>query len=148
MNARPSVINACIFAGVAYIVLLLEAFGYLLASAIALGVDFGVAKTLIHWNGWSYQIAAAASFTAGLLTIYTISALWVFRERAIQSRLREFLIFAVIGIAGLLLNALILHLGVTLMKYRFEYAKLISVAVVFFFNFALRKALLFTKGKN
>jgi putative flippase GtrA len=148
MNVRLSESSLAEVEGLPHLSLLREATMYLLASAVALGVDFGLSVALIRWVGTPYQVAAAVGFLSGLLTVYALSTSWVFGERAVQSRFQEFLIFSAIGIVGLLLNAFILYLGVTVMKYKFEYAKGMSVAIVFSFNFIMRKALLFTKGKG
>jgi putative flippase GtrA len=90
-------------------------------------------------------VAAPIGFALGLATIYVLSVRWVFRVRRFADARAEFAIFALIGVAGLLLNQAVLYAGVELMALTPEVAKVVSAGIVFCFNFALRKLLLFTR---
>jgi putative flippase GtrA len=118
---------------------------YLAASAIALIVDFGSYVALIRLAEVHYLIAAPAGFALGLATIYLMSIAWVFGVRRVSDARVEFAIFASIGIGGLMLNQGIIYAGVEWLTLSYELAKLVSAAAVFCFNFAARKALLFTR---
>jgi putative flippase GtrA len=122
-----------------------EGVRYLAASALALAVDFGTYVALIRLGGVYYLIAAPIAFALGLGVIYLLSIGWVFGERRLADSRLEFAIFAVVGIAGMGLNQLVVHAGVERFLFSFEFAKLVSAAAVFCFNFVSRKALLFTK---
>jgi putative flippase GtrA len=117
---------------------------YLAASALALGVDFGTYVGLIRLAGVHYLIAAPIGFALGLATIYLLSIRWVFRERRVADRREEFALFAVIGVAGMALNQLIIYVAVTFLAASPELAKILSAGIVFCFNFISRKLLLFT----
>lgn len=118
---------------------------YLAASALALAADFGTYVVLIRLGGVYYLIAAPIAFALGLAVIYLFSVSWVFGVRRLADSRMEFAIFAGVGIAGMGLNQLVIYAGVERFSFSFEFAKLASAAVVFCFNFAARKALLFTK---
>lgn len=118
---------------------------YFAASAIALAADFGAYVALIRLAGVYYLVAAPIGFALGLAVIYLLSIGWVFGERRLADARMEFAIFASIGITGIGLNQLVIYVGVELLSLSFEFAKLASAAVVFCFNFAARKALLFTR---
>lgn len=118
---------------------------YLLASAIALAVDFGTYVALIRLAGVPYLAAAPAGFALGLITIYFLSVRWVFARRRLEDARLEFAVFASIGLAGMGLNQLVIYAGVELAALSYEMAKVAAAAVVFCFNFALRKLLLFTR---
>jgi putative flippase GtrA len=118
---------------------------YFLASALALGVDFGLYVALIRLADVQYLLAAPIAFGLGLATIYALSIRWVFGQRRLADTRIEFAIFASIGIAGMALNQLVIYVGVELLSLAYEPAKLASAAVVFCFNFAARKLLLFTR---
>jgi putative flippase GtrA len=120
---------------------------YLSASAVAFAVDFGLYVALIRLGDVHYLHAAPIAFAAGLAAIYALSIRWVFGNRRLADSRIEFTIFASIGIAGMGLNQLMLYIGVELLSLSYEFAKLASTGVVFCFNFALRKLLLFTKYK-
>ena len=56
--------------------------------------------------------------------------------------------FAIIGVIGLGLNELIMYCAVELIGLHYMVAKLISTALVFFWNFFARKMTLFYKQPN
>jgi putative flippase GtrA len=117
---------------------------YMGAAAVALAVDFGVYAGLIRLASVHYLIAAPIGFALGLATIYVLSVRWVFRSRRLADRRKEFAVFALIGVAGLLLNQAVIYAAVQFLLASPELAKVISAGIVFCFNFGLRKLLLFT----
>lgn len=125
--------------------LLREGYRYLLASAIALAADAGIYIALIRVGGVYYLMSAPIGFAVGVTIIYLLSTRWVFRERRLSNARKEFVIFVVIGILGLLLNELIIFIGVERVALSYELAKLASAGIVFGFNFSARKLLLFTR---
>jgi putative flippase GtrA len=120
-----------------------ELFRYLLVACVALAVDFGSLIALRELAGWHYLPAAAAAFTLGLFTNYSLSIAWVFTHRMVQSRAFEFAIFAAIGLAGLALTELILFAGTDMLGFDYRLSKVIAVGVVFAWNFGARKWILF-----
>ncbi len=123
-----------------------EGVRYLAASALALGIDFGVYSGLIRLEGVHYLVAAPVGFALGLAAIYLLSIFWVFKERRFADRRAEFALFALIGLAGMALNQLIIYAGVQVLTASPEMAKIMSAGMVFCFNFISRKLLLFTRG--
>lgn len=118
---------------------------YLLASAVAFAIDFAAYVGLIRLAGWHYLLAAPAGFALGLLAVYVLSVRWVFRVRRLQNARVEFAIFAAIGVLGMGVNEAVIYVAVEHARLSYELAKAASAAVVFAINFALRKALLFTR---
>ena len=122
-----------------------EGVRYFAASALALAIDFGSYSGLIRLAGVDYLVAAPVGFALGLTTVYALSVRWVFRQRRLKNARAEFTLFALLGLAGLALNQLIVFAGVELLALSYELAKLASAGAVFCFNFASRKLLLFTR---
>lgn len=118
---------------------------YLLASAVAFATDFAAYVGLIRLAGWHYLLAAPAGFALGLLVVYVLSVRWVFHVRRVQNARVEFALFAAIGLLGMAINEAVIYAAVEHARLSFELAKVASAAVVFSINFALRKALLFTR---
>ena len=118
---------------------------YVMASGAALAVDFAVYVGLVRLASVAYLIAAPVGFALGLATIYLLSVHWVFGERRLADARLEFAVFAAIGLAGMALNQLVIYVGVEAWSLSYELAKLASAGVVFCFNFALRKLVLFTR---
>jgi putative flippase GtrA len=125
--------------------LIAEGSRYIAAGGLALAVDFGTYVGLIRLLGVHYLVAAPIGFSLGLALMYVLSVRWVFRERRLADARIEFAVFAGIGIAGLLLNQLVIWLGVEKAGLAYETAKLVSAALVFCFNFCSRKLALFTR---
>lgn len=121
-----------------------EGLRYVGAGGTAFLVDFAVYVALIRVAEVDYLVAAPIGFAAGLAAIYGLSVRWVFRERRIADRKLEFVLFAVIGFAGMALNQLVVFSGVDWAGLSFEAAKVVSAALVFCFNFGARKILLFS----
>ena len=117
---------------------------YLGASALALALDFGTYSGLIRLASVDYLVAAPAGFLLGLAAVYVLSVRWVFRHRRLKDARAEFLLFAGLGLAGLGLNQAVIYTGVALLGLGYEAAKALSAGIVFSFNFATRKLLLFT----
>jgi putative flippase GtrA len=118
---------------------------YVAASATALAVDFSVYAALVRLASVDYLAAAPVGFALGLATVYLLSVHWVFGARRLADPRLEFAVFASIGLAGMALNQLVIYAGVEAWALSYEMAKLVSAGVVFCFNFALRKLLLFTR---
>jgi putative flippase GtrA len=118
---------------------------YAAASAAALSVDFSVYAGLVRLASVDYLVAAPVGFALGLASIYLLSVRWVFGARRLADPRLEFAVFASIGLAGMALNQLVIYAGVEAWALSYEMAKLVSAGVVFCFNFALRKLLLFTR---
>jgi len=116
---------------------------YFIASLAALAVDFSALAYLTSGLGIDYLISAAIAFFLGLVTVYVLSVLWVFDQRSIRTPLVEFLVFAAIGAAGLLLNEIALWLLTGVFGMFYLVSKCLSVVLVFTWNYIARKFLLF-----
>ena len=121
---------------------------YGLVSVIALAVDFGGMVLLVELFSMHYLVAATVSFISGLAVNYLLSRAWVFTERKYESRVKEFIIFTSIGIVGLLLNNSIMWLAVERIGIYYIFSKIIATILVFFWNFGLRKMLVFKQVKT
>lgn len=117
---------------------------YGMSSGLALALDYGLLIFLTDYCGLYYLVSSAISFSAGLLLVYGMSVTVVFRHRRFSSRSSELWGFIATGIAGLVLNQVLLF-GFTVaspMSYRL--AKLPTAGLVFLFNYVVRRGLLFS----
>jgi putative flippase GtrA len=120
---------------------------YILAGGLAFAVDFLALFLLTEHAGWHYLASATCAFILGLLTNYGCSVRYVFSHRSISNRRLEFVIFAVIGIVGLLINNLCLFVITEKLGTHYLFSKVITAAIVLMFNFSLRRFLLFNPPK-
>jgi putative flippase GtrA len=117
---------------------------YTAASAIAFAADFGTLVLLTELFGVHYLVSAAAGFGFGILITYGLSITWVFSARRLASPSMERMIFILIGIGGLGINHVVMFSLTEMALLPYWLSKIGSVALVFLFNFTLRKGLLFT----
>jgi len=124
-----------------------ELSGYLACSVLALLLDTAVYAGALAL-GLSLALAAALGFVAGVSCAYACSVKFVFRVRRLQDRSTEFAAFVAVGLAGLVLTEALLWLFVRQLQLTPMTAKLLTAGLVFFFNFGVRKALLFNPARH
>lgn len=117
-------------------------YGFVAAAAFA--VDFTSLYLLTEFAGIYYLVSAVPAFCLGLTTNYTLSVCWVFSERRVQNRKLEFIINASIALTGLGLNILLIWVFTEFVGLHYLVSKLISTATVFWWNFLVKRKLLFT----
>lgn len=117
---------------------------YVLVGGTAFVVDFGLFFVLLRMAALHYLVAATLAYLAGLLVNYLLSIAWVFDYRRVDDRRQEFLLFAVIGIAGVGLNAVLISYFSSALQLSYLQAKLVAAVLILLFNFVGRKLLLFT----
>src|SRR3989339_1020469 len=119
----------------------LQFFRYLIAGGTATLVDLAVLFVLYHLFHINYLVSAAFGFLFGITTNFTINILLVFES---QGKIKkEFLLFAAVGVGGLLWTELILWILVGNFRLSVMAAKLIAVVLVLNWNFFMRKKFVF-----
>ena len=114
---------------------------YLVAGGLAFVVDW----TVLHLSiglGIHYLAATALGFGAGLALNYVLCIAWVWRGTR-ATRLRDFAVFAAIGLGGLLLTEGLMGLAVGRWGIAAPAAKFPVAALVLLWNFGLRRLLVF-----
>lgn len=122
----------------------IQLFRYTFVGGFAFIFDFGSLYILTEYLNVYYLLSAAIAFLLGLAINYFLSVIWVFGKRSIKSKHVEFVIFALIGIFGLALNELIIWFFTEVVNIHYLYSKLISTALVYLWNFFIRKFTLFS----
>lgn len=115
---------------------------YFTVSLAALGVDFACLFILVE-AGAHYLAANALAFAFGAAAAYVGSVRWAFSRRRLSDPGLEFALFAGIGVAGLLVNELVLWAGVSVAAASLTVAKLGAAGASFLFNYGVRRAILF-----
>ena len=135
----------------------IQFFRYLFVGGFAFVVDYGTLMLLVEVFGFNAKLAAVIAFILGLAVNYVLSTLWIFKNSKIGNRLAEFAAFALIGVIGLGINELIIWLFDDVIAPRqplsfipedkyYLIGKLVSTAIVFIWNFAARKFIIFNKN--
>ena len=123
---------------------LVQLFRYLWVGGISFIIDYTSLFIFTEYLHINYLISAVIAFILGLTTNYQLSTIWVFNNSRLNNKLSEFTIFSIIGIIGLGLNEIIIYVCSEFLNLYYMISKLISTAVVFFWNFLGRKYILFT----
>lgn len=122
---------------------LIQLFRYTVVGGMAFILDFSTLYLLTEYLLIHYLVSAVIAFLLGLTFNYVLSTLWVFSSRNLENRYAEFVIFSCIGFGGLLTNELTIYFFTEFASLHYLHSKLISTAIVYIFNFSLRKYILF-----
>lgn len=115
----------------------------LVVSGVSVVANFGAAFILKELVGLHYLVSTAGAFLAGVFVNYYMSTYWVFANRKLTSKHAEMLISVVVMGIGMLLNLIIIAGLVELVHVGYWVALVISTVIVFFWNFIVRKKLLY-----
>ncbi len=121
--------------------LLVELRRYIVVGGLAFVVDWAVLRLGIDL-GAHYLLATALGFAAGLVLNYALSVTWVWRGTR-ATAWRDFAVFTLIGIGGLLLTEGLMHLAVETGGLTATVAKPPIAGLVLLWNFGLRRIFVF-----
>ena len=85
-----------------------------IVGGLAFIIDYGVYALLTQVFSVYYILASVISFSLSVIFNYILSITWVFDVNKKQG-VKEFIVFIVLSVIGLLLNSLILYLSVELL---------------------------------
>jgi putative flippase GtrA len=114
---------------------------YAVVGAVAFAADWAVLRLGLAL-GMHYLAATAAGFAAGLAVNYGLCVAWAWRGTR-ATTLRDFAVFSLIGVGGLLLTEGLMRLAVETAGLAAPLAKLPITALVLLWNFGLRRFLVF-----
>ncbi len=122
----------------------IQFFRYVFVGGFAFLVDAAVlwlCEKFMH-----YMLAAAIAFIVGLAVNYALSTWFVFSEsEQVTNKVKEFIVYAVIGVIGLALTEAIMYLLTDICNFYFLLSKIFAAAVVLIWNFVARKKILYSK---
>jgi len=117
---------------------------YAISGGIAFISDFTLLYILTDYFYIYYLISAGIAFIAGVLIIYMLSITWVFDKRRFQNKHLELGLFILISFIGLILTELFIWFFTEKVNFHYLNSKIISSALVLFWNFFSKKFLLFS----
>ncbi len=119
-------------------------FRYFFVGGIGFVTDFVIYYVLTRYLDTFYIYANIISFITAMIVTYVMSVAWVFPRRSGRSMAAEFFMFAAIGVVGLIINSLVLSLLTQKLHIFDLIAKVVAAAIVYIWNFFVRKYLLFS----
>ena len=125
--------------------LLIQLFKFGIVGVVATIIDFGVLTLLKEIFGVDVLLASAISFSVSVIANYILSILFVFKS-AQSNKLKEFVIFVVLSVGGLLLNQFIMWIGTEFVSVYYLWVKVFATFFVPIYNFVTRKKFLEKKS--
>jgi putative flippase GtrA len=119
----------------------IQFFRYVFVGGTAAVVNLVAYGFLTEGMAMHYLLAALIGYTVGFLWNYLFSLLWIFKSR--HSRAKEIVMVVVITIGGLGWTELFLYLFVEYGALHHMTAMFITLWIVLFWNFGMRKLFVF-----
>ena len=111
-------------------------------GVIAFVIDYGLLVLLTSVCGINYLVSATISFTVSVVFNYVASMRYVFKHKEGMSKRREFVIFVVLSVIGLIINDAAMWAGTGLLGIDYRITKIVATAIVMVWNFVTRKIFL------
>ena len=112
---------------------------FVIVGGVAFIIDYFViviCKELIDLN---VLLSAFFGFVISVIYNYLASIKWVFDVSDKNSKTRNFIIFIIISIIGLLFTELIMWVGTDIINISYLIVKIVATFIVMIFNFFTRK---------
>lgn len=122
--------------------LFLQIFKFGIVGGIAFIIDYSImviCKELLHFN---VLLSAFFGFTISVIYNYIASIKWVFDVKEDSNNTKNFILFIIFSIIGLILTEIIMWLGTDIIKISYLIVKIIATIIVMIFNFITRKIFL------
>ena len=113
---------------------------------IAFFIDYGLLAFCTEVLGINYLVSATIGFTVSVVFNYFASMRYVFTHKQGMSRRKEFIIFVILSIIGLLINNGCMWAGVEVLGIHYLVVKIGATIIVALWNFITRKLLLDDSG--
>jgi putative flippase GtrA len=115
----------------------------LICSAIGFGSDALILFFLVSVPKFHYLVSNAASFVIGSTIVYALNSSWVFPPSIKRKRFLRYGLFLIMAATGLFFNSILMLAFVSGLGLWYMAAKVVSAAIVFMYNFACRKLVVF-----
>lgn len=116
-----------------------------IVGVIAFVIDYGFMVLLTEVFGVPYLISTTLSFIISVIFNYFASMWFVFKRKDDMSRRREFIIFVVLSVIGLVINDVFMWLMVDFLFIDYRISKIVVTFIVAVWNFVTRKIFLEAK---
>lgn len=112
-----------------------------IVGIIAAAVDVGLLIMLSEFMHVDVLFASAIAFSVSVIANYILSMSFVFKGKK-QNKAKEFMIFVLLSIGGLIINQFIMWLGVNVLTIYYLAVKIFAMIFVPVYNFITRKLFL------
>jgi putative flippase GtrA len=127
--------------------LLVQIFRSVAAGFVAFSFDYLTLFLLTEYAHVYYLTSTIGGFMVGLSISYVLNIKWVFNHRKVKNVKLEILIFGLISAIGLGFTYGFMWLFTDILSLHYMFSKIITTAIVFIWNFAIKKITLFINDK-
>ena len=111
-------------------------------GGIAFVIDYSVLIICKDFINLNIAVSTAIAFTVSVIYNYIASVKWVFNVNEESDSKKNFILFIVFSVIGLILTEIIMILGSDVLKFEYKIVKIFATALVMVFNFMTRKIFL------
>lgn len=122
--------------------LLIQIFKFGIVGGTAFVIDFVFLYVFREFCHFPVLVSNTLSFCISVIYNYIASVKWVFDVNKEKDAKKQFIIFIVFSVIGLLLNNAIMWVTVDFLSIYYMLAKIIATVIVMVFNFVTRKIFL------
>lgn len=113
-----------------------------IVGGLAFLIDYGIMVLCKEVFKFDVLVAAGFGFTVSVIFNYIASVKWVFNVNENNSKSKQFIIFIIFSIIGLIITEIIMYIGTDIMKISYLIVKVGATLIVMVFNFITRKLFL------
>lgn len=122
--------------------LFLQIFKFVMVGGLAFIIDYVTLIICTEIFKLPILLGSAIAFSLSVIVNYILSVKWVFDVDENKSKSKNFIIFIIFSVIGLILTEIIMWLGVDIIKISYLIVKIIATLIVMVFNFITRKLFL------
>lgn len=122
--------------------LLIQIFKFGIVGVIATLIDFIFLYIFKEFCNFNTILSNTLSFCISVLYNYWASIHWVFDINKEKDKRKNFIVFIIFSVIGLLLNDLIMWIATDNLNIYYMLSKIVATAIVMVFNFITRKMFL------
>lgn len=105
-------------------------------------IDYGLLVFFTECLSVNYLVSSAISFCISVLFNYILSVVWVFDVNRENGKLKNFIIFIILSVIGLLFNQFLMYFTTEILGLYYMLSKIFATFVVMIYNFITRKMIL------
>ena len=119
-----------------------QIFKFGIVGGIAFIIDYGIMVISKELLGFSILLSAGLGFTISVIFNYIASIKWVFDVNKEKDEKKNFVLFIIFSVIGLILTEVIMFIGTDIININYLIVKIAATAIVMVFNFITRKMFL------
>jgi putative flippase GtrA len=116
--------------------------GYFIIGGVATIIDMGLLFIFVEYFKIWYIYSSIMSFMIAAIFNFSMNKYFNFRNKS-NKIFVQFVMFALVALVGVILNTILLYILVEFVKLWYMIAKIITAAIVLFWNYNINKRFTF-----